>query len=140
MTGPDEAGPPTAATVPIERTVSTGQAVPTEQTVPVLPSGPTAPDVPGGTASAGSRRRLRRAALAIGAAVLALVGSWSVLRTGVQVDTWPAFLPDAGSTSITRYSGPWITAAAAALLVAGLLLLLGAVDLVRYRRSARLSA
>jgi len=71
--------------------------------------------------------------------VLALIGSWFLLRSGVQVDTWPAFLTGADSTSITRYSGPWITAAAAALLVAGLLLLLGTVDLVRYRRSVRLS-
>ena len=108
-------------------------------TGPGLGSVPTVPAVQGTPSSAAPKRWLLRAALAFAAAVLAVVGSWLLLRTGVQVDTWPAFLPDAGPTSITRYSGPWITAAAAAALVSGLMLLLGSVDLVRYRRSARLS-
>jgi len=101
---------------------------------------PTATAAPTRTTTARSRRRLLWGALAVVAAVAALFGSWALLRTGIQVDTWPSFLTDGGSTSITRYSGPWITAAAAAALVAGLLLLMGALDLVRYRRSARLSA
>ena len=71
------------------------------------------------------------------AAAAALVGSWFLLRSGIHVDTFPPFLAAAGPASVTRYSGPWITAAAAAALAAGLLLLLGAVDLVRYRRSTR---
>ena len=142
MNGPDEVGPPIVASVPND------EAVPTEPTELPWPTGPTEsvvsrgrtlPAVPITPSSAGRKRWLLRAALAIVVAVLALVGSWVLLRAGVQVDTWPAFLPDAGSTSITRYSGPWISAAAAALLLAGLLLLLGSVDLVRYRRSARLS-
>ena len=128
MTSPGEAGPPIPATAP-----------PPEPTAPTEPAVPNGPAVPTGASSAGSKRRLLRAALAIVVAVLALIGSWFLLRTGVQVDSWPPFLPDAGSTSITRYSGPWISTAAAVLLVAVLLLLLGSVDLVRYRRSARLS-
>ena len=127
MTGRDEAGPPVAATSP------------NEPEARIEPMEPTPPAVPTGAPSAGSKRWLLRAALAVAVAVLALIGSWFLLRNGVQVDTWPSFLPDAGSTSITRYSGPWISAAAGALLLAGLLLLLGSVDLVRYRRSARLS-
>lgn len=123
MTHRDEAGP-IAATVPTEQTV---------------PTGPTGPAVQAWPSAADAKRWLLRAALAIAVAVLALIGSGFLMRTGVKVDTWPSFLPDAGSTSITRYSGPWISAAAAALLLAGLLLLLGSVDLVRYRRSARLS-
>jgi hypothetical protein len=114
-------------------------ATPTALTAPTAPTAVTVVNAPTATARAGSRRRLVRGALAVLAAVLALLGSWALLRTGVQVDAWPSFLPDADSTSITRYSGPWITAAAAAALVAGLLLLMGTTDLVRYRRSTRLS-
>jgi len=103
-------------------------------------SGEVGPAVLAGDATPdGSRRQLVRGALAVVVAVLALVGSWALLRHGIQADDWPSFLADSGTTSITRYSGPWITAAAAAALVAGLLLLLGAVDLVRYRRSSRSS-
>lgn len=44
-------------------------------------------------------------------------------RRGIVTDTWPAFLPGADSTAITRYVGPWLTAAALALLGAGLAVL-----------------
>lgn len=105
----------------------------------------TGPDGSAATTTSGStartappaRRRLLRGLAAVVAAAAALVGSWFLLRSGIHVDTFPPLLAAAGPASVTRYSGPWITAAAAAALAAGLLLLLGAVDLVRYRRSTR---
>jgi hypothetical protein len=92
MTGRDKAGPPVAATSP------------NEPEARIEPMEPTPPAVPTGASSAGSKRWPLRAALAIAVAVLAMIGSWFLLRTGVQVDTWPSFLPDAGSTSITPSS------------------------------------
>jgi len=53
-------------------------------------------------------------------AVLFLAAAWFAARHGIVTDTWPAFLPGTDSTSITRYSGPWLTAAAGAVLGAGL--------------------
>ena len=53
-------------------------------------------------------------------ALLFLALAWFAVRHGVLTDTWPAFLPGTDSTSITRYSGPWLTAAAVAVLGAGL--------------------
>lgn len=53
-------------------------------------------------------------------AVLFLAAAWFAVRHGVVTDTWPAFLPGTESTAITRYSGPWLTAAALAVLGAGL--------------------
>lgn len=55
-----------------------------------------------------------------GSALLFLAVAWFAVRHGVLTDTWPAFLPGTDSTSITRYSGPWLTAAAVAVLGAGL--------------------
>ncbi len=53
-------------------------------------------------------------------AILFLAAAWFAARRGIITDTWPAFLPGTDSTSIIRYSGPWLTAAAAAVLGAGL--------------------
>ena len=53
-------------------------------------------------------------------AILFLAVAWFAARRGIITDTWPAFLPGTDSTSIIRYSGPWLTAAAAAVLGAGL--------------------
>lgn len=64
----------------------------------------------------------RRAPLVV-AAVLTLfflAAAWFAFRRGVLTDTWPAFLPDTDSTSITRYSGPWLTVAALSVLGFGL--------------------
>ncbi len=38
---------------------------------------------------------------------------------GVTTDLYPPFLPGEQVTSITRYSGPWLTGAAVALLASG---------------------
>jgi len=53
-------------------------------------------------------------------ALMFLLAAGVAARRGIIADTWPAFLPGTDSTSITRYSGPWLTAAAAAVLGAGL--------------------
>lgn len=66
--------------------------------------------------------RRGRASIVVAAllAVLFLAAAWFAARRGIITDTWPAFLPGTDSTSIIRYSGPWLTAAAAAVLGAGL--------------------
>lgn len=51
--------------------------------------------------------------------VLFLAAAVYCTRQGVVTDTWPGFLAGTDSTSITRYQGPWLSAAAAALLGAG---------------------
>ncbi len=51
--------------------------------------------------------------------VLLLAAAVYCTRQGVVSDTWPGFLPGTESTSITRYRGPWLSAAAVALLGAG---------------------
>jgi hypothetical protein len=74
---------------------------------------------------------------AIAAAVLAALagaGAWLLLQHGVTTDPFPPFIDGAESTSITRYSGPWLTAAAGAALLAALLLLAAIVDLMRWSR------
>ena len=68
------------------------------------------------------------------AAVLSAGGAWWLLRKGIRTDAFPPFLADAQTTAITRYSGPWLTAAAGAALLAALLLLLAVVRLVRWSR------
>jgi hypothetical protein len=70
------------------------------------------------------------------AAVLAAVGSWLLLRNGIRTDAYPAFLPGTENTEITRYSGPWLTAAAGVALVGALLLLSSGIDLVRWYRTS----
>jgi hypothetical protein len=83
------------------------------------------------------RRDLIRAVLAIVLAVLVGVAAVLLARRGVRTDVFPPFLQGETGTTITRYSGPWLTAAAGAALLATLLLLLAAIDLVRWSRSAR---
>lgn len=76
----------------------------------------------------------RTTATIVAAATLAvffLGAAWFATRRGIFTDTWPAFLADTDSTSITRYSGPWLTAAAAAVLGAGVSIM----TLVRALRS-----
>ena len=73
--------------------------------------------------------------MALVAAVLAAIGAWLLLRNGIRTDAYPAFLPGTESTGITRYSGPWLTAAAGVALVAALLLLSAGLDLLRWIRT-----
>lgn len=77
---------------------------------------------------------LPRAITAAVLAVLAAVGAWWLLGRGVVTDVWPPFVDGTDSTLITRYSGPWLTAAAGAALLSALLLLAAAVDLLRWSR------
>jgi len=81
--------------------------------------------------------RRGRASIVVAAllAVLFLAAAWFAARRGIITDTWPAFLPGTDSTSITRYSGSWLSAAAAALLGAGLSLMV-VVQGIRGRRTA----
>ena len=67
-----------------------------------------------------ARREPARIVLAGVLALLFLGLAALCVRRGIVTDTWPAFLPNTDSTSVTRYLGPWLTAAAIALLGAGL--------------------
>ena len=60
-----------------------------------------------------------RSVVAAVLAVLLLAAAVYCTRQGVVTDMWPGFLPGIESTSITRYRGPWLSAAAVALLGAG---------------------
>ena len=82
------------------------------------------------------RRDLIRAVIAAVLAILAGTGAVRLASRGVRTDVFPAFLQGETGTVITRYSGPWLTAAAGAALLAALLLLSAAIDLVRWSRSA----
>ena len=68
--------------------------------------------------------------------VLAAGGAWWLLQHGINTNTFPPFVDGAESTTITRYSGPWLTAAAGAALLSGLLLLSAVWDLLRWSRRA----
>jgi hypothetical protein len=70
------------------------------------------------------------------AAVLLLVGAVLLFDHGVRTDHFPSFVSGV-STSITRYSGPWIGAAAGLALLAGLALTSCLVDLFRWSRLRR---
>ncbi len=98
------------------------------------PPGVTGLDPDGAGGSAPGRPATTRAVVAVVLAVLFLAAAVALARRGIVTDTWPPFLPGTDSTSITRYSGPWLTAAAVALLGAGLSVM-SAVRSVRARRS-----
>lgn len=80
----------------------------------------------------GPRRRLLRAVTATVLALLAGLAAALLLRNGIRTDDFPSFIDGAPSTPITRYSGPWLTAAAGMALLAALLLLAASMDLVRW--------
>ena len=84
-----------------------------------------------------ARRRLLRAAIAVVLAVLAAAAAWFLLRHGIRTDDFPPFIDGQQSTPITRYSGPWLTAAAGMALLAALLLLFAVIDLVLWSRAKR---
>jgi hypothetical protein len=68
-------------------------------------------------------------------ATVAGIAAWWLLGRGVRTDDFPPFLDTQSVTPITRYSGPWLTAAAGAALVAALLLLAAVFDLIRFSRA-----
>jgi len=80
------------------------------------------------------RSRLIRAVLAVPLALLAAAAAWLLARQGIRTDEFPPFIAGAASTTITRYSGPWLTAAAGAALLSALLALSAVVDLIRWSR------
>ncbi len=83
-----------------------------------------------------SRRLVRSIAAAV-AAVLAGVAAVLLVRNGIRTNTFPPFLDGTSSTTITRYSGPWLTAGAGAALLAALLLLSAVLDLRRWLSTRR---
>jgi hypothetical protein len=103
-------------------------------------AGPPASGERVGDAVVRSPRRLLRAVVCGILAVLAGVAAWLLLQHGIRTDAFPPFLAATSSTPITRYSGPWITAAAAAGLLAGLVLLFALFDAIRWSRAAPRSA
>jgi hypothetical protein len=82
----------------------------------------------------GGRRLLRAVAAAVSAFTAGAL-AWWLLGRGVATDDFPAFLDSQSVTPITRYSGPWLTAAAGAALLAALLVLAAVFDLVRWSRA-----
>ena len=102
---------------------------------------PLAPTPPPGQQGAGvrstsarPRKSLTRATGAAVLAVLAGFGTWQLLRNGIRTDFFPPFITGTVSTPITRYSGPWLTAAAGAALVMALSLVCAGVDLLRWSK------
>jgi hypothetical protein len=89
--------------------------------------------VSGAGAGTGSRRLIRCIAAAV-LAVVTGVAAWWLFGRGIRTDDFPAFLDSQSVTPITRYSGPWLTAAAGAMLGAVLLLMSAVFDLVRWSR------
>lgn len=83
------------------------------------------------------RKSLTRAIGVAILAVLAGLGAWQFLRNGIRTDFFPPFIAGAGSTPISRYSGPWLAAAAGAALVAALSALFAVLDLLRWSRARR---
>jgi hypothetical protein len=100
----------------------------------VAPAEP-ATEAPAGDVTSRSPRLMVRGIVTGILAVLAGGGAWLLLRHGVRTDAFPPFLTDTESTPITRYSGPWITAAAGAALLAALLLISAVLDLIRWSRA-----
>lgn len=92
---------------------------------------------PFGKSIRGTPRLMLRGIISALLAVLAGAAAWLLLRHGIRTDDFPPFLADTPSTPITRYSGPWITAAAGAALVAALLLMSAVLDAVRWSRAVR---
>ena len=85
-------------------------------------------------------RMLLRGVIAVVLAAASAVGAWLLAARGVRTDVFPPFVAGAQSTTITRYSGPWLTAAAGAALLAALLLLAAVLDIVRWSRARSSSA
>ena len=125
-----EAGRNLAPAGPVVTTAADG----VRPTDPASAEGATGVSV--GDVTSHSPRRLFRGIIAGILAVLAGGGAWLLLRHGVRTDAFPPFLTDTDATAITRYSGPWITAAAGAALLAALLLLSAVLDLIRWSRTA----
>jgi len=109
---------------------------------PAEPGPPVAAPV-AAPAAALSRVLLLRGVLALVLAVAAVILAVLLYRHGVQEWPFGPVQPETTKTEVPRYIGPWIVAAAAALLAAGLLLVSAGSDayrLVVSRRAAHLPA
>ncbi|WP_230313449.1 hypothetical protein [Nakamurella alba] len=72
-----------------------------------------------------------RSALALVGAVACVVGAVLLYRHAISPHTFPAFVAGTDSTTIDRWSGPWLAGAGGVLLLGCLLATQGVVDLVR---------
>ncbi|WP_229674350.1 hypothetical protein [Nakamurella endophytica] len=104
-----------------------------------MPSPPGPPEAVRRAAHELGRTLLVRGAVLAAVAVLLVVAAVLAYRHGVRDDTFPPYVAGTTGTTITRYSGPWIAGAGGALLVAGLLAVGAARDLLGWRRMVRAS-
>lgn len=79
-----------------------------------------------------------RISLAALAAMGCLIGAVLAYRYALRPTDWGVFIEGDGSTIITRYSGPWLGAAAGLALLAGLLVVSLTTDSVRLHRLRRI--
>ena len=101
----------------------------------LAPAGPVTPDSV--ALSATGLASLIKPIVLMLLAVLSGVAGWLAVQRGITSDDFPPFLADQQYTAITKYSGPWLTAAAGFALVAGLLMLAAVVVLTRRLRQSR---
>jgi len=100
-------------------------------------------DLPIGAALAGSAAGgvssvlLARSVVAAVAGLLLATVAVLLFCHGVRADHFPPYLPSATSTVITRYSAPWISGSAGALLLSGMCFSSFGVDVFRRLRLQR---
>jgi hypothetical protein len=87
-------------------------------------------------ASVNAWTSMTRVIVAVLLAVLTGIGAWLLLQRGVVTDVFPPFIAEDTATDITRYSGPWLTAATGAALLSALMVLWAVVELVRRPHAA----
>jgi len=88
-------------------------------------------------AAAMSRVLVLRAVLAVLMAIVAAILAVLLYRHGVQQWPFGPVAPEKSQTYVPRYIGPWMVAAAGALLVSGLLLVSAGSDASRAAVSRR---
>ena len=98
---------------------------------------PLSPKAAGRAAGDVSTVLLVRSIVAGAATVLLVVVAVLLFDHGVRDDTFPPYLSGAKSTTIVRYSAPWIAGAAGCALLAGLAFVSFGVDLFRRIRLQR---
>ncbi|SDO95277.1 hypothetical protein SAMN04515671_2459 [Nakamurella panacisegetis] len=98
---------------------------------------PLSPRAAGRAADDVSTVLLVRAIVAGTATIALLMVAGLLFAHGVRDDTFPPYLSGTKSTTIVRYSAPWIAGAAGCALLAGLAFVSFGVDLFRHLRLQR---
>jgi hypothetical protein len=80
---------------------------------------------------------LIRALVGAFATVVLLAGAVLLFRHGIRSDTFPPYVSGTTSSTVVRYSAPWIAGAGGAALLAGLSFVSFSVDLFRRIRLQR---